>query len=873
MDMRYLKYVISSEKYYEPPKAKAEETQFSTPIVPEDWQIKWDSHWTYCVPNNIKLPPQGWKIHVSANADDAQGILDKVASFLIEKNILFKFVSNELELLLKNSKYGDRGSSGKFITIYPMDEPQFISLLQQLHELLKEFPKGPYILSDKRWMDGNIYFRYGGFVEMFLIEGAQKIHAIMDPSGKLIPDIRGVAYHVPDFIEEPKIIQDMDRDEEESLPEHSRLSEYEIKSALHFSNGGGVYLADWTTNTTEVVLKEGRPGAGLDGQNRDATTRLTHEAKMLKQLNEVESVVNLIDIFEEWEHIFLVEEYIEGMPFNSWLASHYPFSRNHDAKKYVETIIPILKKIKHAVEGIHSCNIGMGDLQPANIMITETNDVKLIDFEAASELTDSKRPGLQTPAFTSTANLTREQADWFALLRIVRHAFAPIGPVQDLAEDILKKHDKWIYRHFGKEALAIIEEVEAECMKRNVVAGDSLLDAPTTFFDKSDLPELIEKIREGIVSELREDARLLPGDIRQFETEGLFDVLTGGFGVVWALAQTGTVPSIAKEWATKFSREEYIRNLDEGLFTGKAGIAGVLYEIGMIKEAKVIYDSLGDSLNIEDVSLKSGLAGTGLALLSASTIPDFEYLQEKAIAIGKRLEILLNQNVAIKPDDPDAIAIGLIEGWSGVSLFFSTLCSVTGDKNWLDLSLLAIEKDTDQCVFDEFNTYHVDEVAKSRIIPYISGGSAGVGLAMIELRTLLGEEKWEKELIGTGNTAVSRCCYSPGLFRGLAGLIIIGNALENELECIEKDSYINKLLETLNLYVLEKDGQYLIPGDFTYRLSGDIFSGSSGMLLALSEIGTSGFSWLPIPKVTKIFPSHNKNVNKASILKGGEIYA
>ena len=175
-----------------------------------------------------------------------------------------------------------------------------------------------------------------------------------------------------------------------------------------------------------MILKEGRPEAGIDGQNRDAVTRLNHEANILKRLIKVESVVNFIDYFQEWEHTFLVEEYIKGVTLDTWLATYYPFLKNQDPKEYTDTLIPILEKLKMALKQIHSCNIGMGDLQPANILITETNNVKIIDFESASELTDNKHPGLMTPGFTGSFNSTREQADWFALSRIVRHAFLPI---------------------------------------------------------------------------------------------------------------------------------------------------------------------------------------------------------------------------------------------------------------------------------------------------------------------------------------------------------------------------------------------------------------------------------------------------------------
>lgn len=82
--------------------------------------------------------------------------------------------------------------------------------------------------------------------------------------------------------------------------------------------------------------------------------------------------MNFIDYFQEWEHTFLVEEYIKGV------SKYYPFLKNQDPKEYTDTLIPILEKLKMALKQIHSCNIGMGDLQPANILITETNIVILL---------------------------------------------------------------------------------------------------------------------------------------------------------------------------------------------------------------------------------------------------------------------------------------------------------------------------------------------------------------------------------------------------------------------------------------------------------------------------------------------------------------
>lgn len=855
MDMRYVQFINPIEKYYEPPLEKVAESALKISDAPSNWVKSSDNHWTYFLKIGSDLPIQGWKIHVSSNPKEGQTVLEVVSNLLFELSIPFKYVSNVWELIIKNSKYGDRSSSGKFITIYPKDENQFADLLEKLHILLKDFSKGPYILNDKRWLDGNIYFRYGAFKEMYLIQGAAKIPAIKSPSGELIPDSRTPYYTVPDFIEEPLIIKKMTEEQEQTRATVTEFDNYNIESALHFSNGGGVYVANHVPSNNKVVLKEGRPNAGLDGQGRDAVERLKHEAKILEKLSGLEYVVSFHKIFQEWEHVFLVEEYIRGISLDTWLATSYPFATQQNSSNYCRNVISIIKQLKEALNSIHGRGIGMGDLQPANVIITPENKIKLIDFEAASHAGDLKHSGLMRLGFIGSTDLTREQSDWFALLRIVRYMFLPIGPVQDLATDIIKKHDTWIMNQFGNQAIELIADIENECNKRLIMHQKSLLSAPKKYFSRADLPQIIALIRAGIVSDLKLDIKLLSGDIRQYESlGGLINILTGGFGVIMSLMRTGDVPEIAKSWALKYSEEEYINQLDNGLFSGKAGIAGVLYELGMVERAKEIYDSIELEINNEDLSIRTGLAGVGLAFISASYLPNLKYLLNRANYIGFLLRDFLEKDVSVNSSDADAIPLGLIDGWAGVSLFYSALYQATGENVWIELALRSLEKDISQCVLDDVGMYQLNDKENSRHMPYLAGGSAGVGICMIELRHLLKSKRWEIELQGIGAVTSSKCFYSPGLFRGLGGMILTANSIDIELQTGGR--FLDKALDTLNLYVLGNEETLFIPGDYCYKLSGDIFSGASGMLLVLSGTGKDKFSWLPLPKLQGIFPSN-----------------
>ncbi|MDR0626556.1 MAG: hypothetical protein LBG11_04725, partial [Bifidobacteriaceae bacterium] len=74
----------------------------------------------------------------------------------------FKYLPSLDALFNQNRKYAPRSSSGKFVTIYPADDDEFIDLLYELDRRLGD-ADGPYILSDVQFGHGPVYFRYGAF--------------------------------------------------------------------------------------------------------------------------------------------------------------------------------------------------------------------------------------------------------------------------------------------------------------------------------------------------------------------------------------------------------------------------------------------------------------------------------------------------------------------------------------------------------------------------------------------------------------------------------------------------------------------------------------------------------------------------------------
>lgn len=836
MDIRYANYISPNSSYYVKVQNDREIKMFSVDL-PLSWECHQDRHWTYCMNNLQSLPVQGWKIHISCVLHEAENMLKDVSQYLFNIGTSFKYVKDSKELLLKNSKYGDRGSSGKFITVYPQNQDQFLKLLDSLDDLTRHYSKGAYILSDKRWKSGNIFFRYGGFKEMYTIIDGKKVLALKTPEGEYVADERNPFYTLPYFVTEPAILC-----EEEEMGISSKLDDFEISEALHFSNGGGVYKAISSLDGKQVVIKEGRPQAGIDATGRDAYARIEHEGKILKRLKQCSNVVGFREIFKEWEHIFLVEEYLEGISLQQWVASNYPFE-NIDKKEYAIQAMKVLGNLQCAIEEIHSHGVGIGDLQPANIIVQKDLSIKLIDFEVADDLECEQPTGLMTIGFFSVKAKTRKSADYYALARLAQYLFLPIGNVQEIDESILQKHFEWIYAKFGKECYKKVQEIyviATEVLQTTAQKnGDNLIEICL-----DNIKLISNNLRQGMIVELTDSEKLINGDIRQFEIQGGFsNVLTGSYGAILSLMRTGEVPPNVREWSKKCIRSEEIKQLGPGLFTGKAGIAGVMIELGY----KDIGLELLDDINIEetnDISLVSGLAGIGLALLATDIYLSINKYQTKVEKIASILHAKMEKNIVPETIDVDFVNIGLLDGWTGVALFFSALYRSTREDKWLINAIIALSKDIEKGTFTEELSFQVKD--GFRVLPYLAGGSAGIGIGILEIQDLLKNNIWGYEMSGIAKILNSICCYNDGLFRGIAGFFLLGTAIQTQTD-IEVN--LESVFEIFKLFLITNEkGYFRCPGDYGLKLSDDIFSGTSGILLAMSSyIKGCWLNWLPIP--------------------------
>lgn len=848
---KYLEYISNDSDYYQRSKSNSS-LEFNVDSLDNNWVInKDDSFWTmYFIPE-VKMIEQGFKIHVSTTYENATTTLNIVSKLLVELKIAFKHVKDKGAFYTMYSKHGSRISSGKFITIYPNEE-EFVPLLKKLEEILIDQPKGPYILTDRRWKNSNIYYRYGGFRSLKDEKGR---YCITNPKGELIVDKREPKFYLPDFVELPNEIKK--QDELMGAVTHegdNPLNLYKIESVIRFSNAGGIYKATRKSDGRKCVIKEARHEIGLDGQNRNAMYRLQAEYDAISKLQGVTGVVKLLDYFKVWENKFLVLEFAEGVPLYSWASINYPFSSKKDVKEYCKKVIKIMEHLKIIVKQMHQKNVAMCDLQHQNIIIDENLEITIIDFEIAEDVNNKSLAAMGTKGFSNLNNTIAKDRDWYSLNRIMQFLLLPIGSVYDIDMSINIKHCLWIYNNFGSEFYEYFHNFQMET-RDNITNFDKIFsntfDIAKSQIDIGETRESlnVKDILDKLKNALMENCNLkvkgfINGDIRQYEMDcGMLNLQNGGFGAILALLRLNNLNDNSIQWIESQIADLLNSNYNNGFLTGRSGIACTLYECGYKKEAIQLMDLIIDSYDktSTDISLRSGLSGIGIALACIGKEENKQTYLSLAKEIGQILIDKVDNNEEPVGTDWQSYSVGLLDGYAGISLFLTLLYEVTQNEKYLSFSEMVIDKEIGNCIeSDEDGGLRLLDSKTNRMYPYLSNGSIGLGIAITALNSTNKIFCFQDEIKSIVKSLDYRITLEPGLFDGISGFLLA--------DCLRgSNTSIEKTLETLNLFLVKNSETLLVPGKMFYKLSSDIHTGSAGILLGiLSAQNNSPLLWLPM---------------------------
>ncbi|MFE7133455.1 class III lanthionine synthetase LanKC [Streptomyces sp. NPDC057638] len=866
-------FVLSDPVFFAPPEEGEDQEVFCPPqfaAVPEGWRVRKQRMWSVYAPQAptaLSGVEQGWKIHVSATQANADKVLEIVAGHCLDTGVAFKHLGTRRVLEAMNSKYAPRAGSGKFIAIYPRDEAEFERCATELAERLAGMD-GPYVLTDCRWGEGPVYFRYGAFTERWCwTEDGAQVLALTGADGTPVPDRRQPFFQVPDGVSVPAVLQPhIDR---RAAP--SGDIDYTIDEVLHFSNGGGVYGAVRRSDGRRVILKEARPHAGTTTDGGDAVVRLGNEERILRLLQEVPGVPEAHESFTFGGHRMLAMERMEGMTLQRWLTLNHPVvnwatSTPGAIRDYTRRAEGAHAAIAALLRRLHTEGVVFGDLHPGNILIEEDRAtdgpnggesvfrIAFVDFEMAFPAGEPVRPVLGFPGFTAREK-TGTDVDEHSLAVLHLWFYLPTTSLLNIcpakAETLIAEAERIFAPppEFGESLRSVIlseRDVPRSARARRVTArAGAALDGPDP--DWTAVRDSLARAIHATATPGRAD-RLFPGDPLQFSTApGSF--AHGAAGVLWALTMAGdpfrTERPAYEEWLVRSARAQHIR---PGFYDGAHGVAHVLDLLGRRAEADELIERHRAQLEeVTDVSLHSGLAGIGLNLLHLADGPGHPY-RAAALAIGERLSAAVHDG---RPHGIDTVAgetgtrAGLLRGWSGVALFLLRLYETTGDKRRLETALAAVHRDLDLCVEKPGGVLHVD--GGYRALTYLEIGAGGIALVADLLADATGDPRVTGALPGLARAARAPYVLESQLFNGRAGLLAVSHAVRHHLSGVDADPVAEHLAH-LHWNALAYDGHVAFPGRDSLRLSMDLATGNAGVLAVLSSLQRGGHPPLPFLK-------------------------
>lgn len=853
------KNFVNKNRYYykQNVKSKAELNDYINFVrnyaIDENYSVVFKNPWTYISLPNNNWAANGWKIHISATLNNHIKILNIVAKYAFEKQMSFKFCTNMEQFAHINGKSIARVSSGKFIVLYPMQE-DFLKTLEELYNLLKGFD-GPYILSDRPYKDSNvIYYRYGEINPIRILDGYGTITTrIIDNKNELTSDIRVPYYNLPDFVEDT-IYKPIDEGKSKLL------QKYNIRESLHFSAQGGAYLG--SCNNIDYVIKEARKYSGLDGEHNYATERLRKEYITMKYLEGLDCVPVPIELIEEYGNVYLVEEYKPGKNLSQFAIDNSPLvnidrKTNKIVPKYTKDIISIVHSSLETFSKIHSKGIILNDVSPNNIIYnSENGSTSFVDYEAAYHIIDEcNKINLYTPGFASDVKPSAVKQDLHKLGLVFIACIMPINNIFSLSSKKKNEAIKLFERLdvVPKNILSTINGLvnyqfnnAEEAIKYLNSNNTEIVQYEEIEVIKNDI-ENIKHIKASIISNINcpTDDNMIASDPMGFITSE-YSFGFGIFGVLYSLHKVSIGENISQqklnEIVNKFMTSFY-RNpnsISSGLFVGLSGIAASLSELGFINEAKIVMERLiKEEMSMADLAY--GLSGRIIALLKLyKTTNDIKYLNQAKKDVDEiKSKAIIRNGLYYWKDESGDIYTGLTRGSSGVALALLYLYLETKDKEYINMGIKALEADLDKLLIDNLGNINFNSLPEGEKIqiysPYVHNGLAGLGCVLLRYFLITRNEKYRALLDEIIQVCDVELSLFPGYSRGMAGIMTFLQDCVVYLKSDYANQIIKKLSDNISFYQVSIDGINGYVGDGLYRVSHDLFTGSSGIILTLKR--------------------------------------
>ncbi len=841
--------------------------------MPHSWRLERSGLWYSATPPGAALAAQGWKLHVSASTAASANVLRRVLPILREQRVAFKFLVDPQTTARVNGKLWPRAAGGKFIAVYPASDEEFHQVGGLLAEALED-TAGPYILSDRAWPGSrSVFYRYGGFQarSRLRFDGRRDL-LVTTPGGEDVKDGRLPYWSPPEWARDP-----FPEDEPPVEADVIGDGRFTVRSALSFSNSGGVYLGTDNRTGADVVLKEARPRVEVGSRGLDAIAVLEKEYRLLSRLSGTGCFVRPIAFFHESEHAFLAEEFVPGGHLGRTAIARNPLCAGPPTTEafaeYLGFMRGLWAQVARAIAAAHRHDVVLADLSFTNVMVSGGR-VTVIDLEAAGQAGGDEQVGLHTPGFASPGaertGVSERADDYFALGGIIFGSLLMAGGLTGFHPPARRRLLDELTTDMGAPAElgalvdrlteppcpdphAVIAAIEAlpsggARARLSVPAVERLVPDLRTQLRKR-VAETLDGITghiRGVADTSRED-RLFPADPMVFETNPL-SVAYGAAGVLYALHRVeGHMPGRLESWL--LSRTASSDRYAPGLYLGQSGIAWVLAELGHDEAAgDLLMEAARHPLLWESPDLVRGAAGHGMACLKLWHGSGDQRFLDQARAVGRHLldSCVRDERGVRWATWGEQARIGYAYGGSGPALFLLYLHLATGAAGPLECGRAALGFELAHGVsvdgrFSGFPDLESERPDTARVLRcYWDSGTAGIGTTLVRYLAVTGDPDLKRRLGDLLVDASRKYTVLPQLFHGQAGL---GNFLLDVWEHTREEAHLAEawqVAEGILPFQIERPEGIAFPGEQAVRESTDLATGSAGVGLFLHRLLTAG---------------------------------
>lgn len=172
---------------------------------------------------------------------------------------------------------------------------------------------------------------------------------------------------------------------------------YQFGKAIGGGGFGQTYIAKQLDQDRLVAIKEYFPMRCQPQRHSDGSVSPTvqmeeiyrqgmksflSEATMLEAVNDIPSVVHVLDYFEGNGSAYMVMEYLDGNTLSSLMKTQNRFEPT--------LLLQKMLKLMQDIELLHKAGVLHRDIAPDNIMLMPDGTLKLLDFGCARSMEDGK---------------------------------------------------------------------------------------------------------------------------------------------------------------------------------------------------------------------------------------------------------------------------------------------------------------------------------------------------------------------------------------------------------------------------------------------------------------------------------------------------